>query len=83
MQFIEIENVGDHKEMILNMDNISALIKNKKFIPIISNNTPYYSVDREEVENEFEYFLILKGGNNFQISEEKFELIKKQIEYGE
>ena len=46
MQFVKIENIGDHEEMIVNIENISVLIKNKKFKMVCSDSPPYEFVQR-------------------------------------
>lgn len=79
MQFVKIENIGDHEEMIVNIENISVLIKNKKFIMVCSDSPPYEFVQREQIEGEFEYFIVMKNEYHFNINKESYELIKSKM----
>lgn len=79
MIFIKIENIGDHEEMILNIENISALIKNKKFEMVCSDSPPYEFVERKQIEGEFEYYVAIKNEYHFSINKESYELIKSKI----
>ena len=79
MKFVKIENIGDHKEMILNIENISVLIKNKKFKMVCSDSPPYEFVEREEIKGEFEYFVVIENDHRFCINKENYELIKSKM----
>lgn len=79
MQFVKLENIGDHKEMIVNIENISVLIKNKKFKMVCSDSPPYEFVKREEINGEFEYFVVIKNEHHFNINKENYELIKSKM----
>ena len=79
MKFIKIENLGEHVELILNIENIVSLIKNKKFKINMKPFSGGYCTEDEEIKGEFEYFLGLKNNASFQISKEHYELIKNKI----
>lgn len=79
MKFVKIENIGDHAEIILNIENISVLVKNKKFEMVCSDSPPFDFVEREEIEGEFEYFVVINKDNHFYINKENYELIKSKM----
>ena len=79
MKFVKVENIGDHEEMILNLDHISVLAKNQIFEMCYSDSTPYPYVERKKKENEIEYIVLLNGKYSFKLNKEDYELIKSKI----
>lgn len=79
MKFVKIENIGDHEEMTINIDNISTLVKNKKFKMVCSDSPPYEFVQREQIKGEFEYLVVMINGYPFNINKESYELIKSKM----
>lgn len=79
MKFVRIVNIGDHEEIILNIEHISVLGKNKKYKMECSENPPYEFVRREQIKGEFEYFVLMKDNRQFNINKENYELIKSKI----
>lgn len=79
MKFVKIENIGDHEEMIVNIDNISTLVKNKKFKMVCSDSPPYEFVQREQIKGSFEYFIVMRNEYHFNINKESYELIKSKM----
>lgn len=79
MKFVKIENIGDHKEIILNIENISVLVKNKKFKMVCSDSPPFDFVEREEIEGEFEHFVVIDKDHHLYINKENYELIKSKM----
>lgn len=79
MKFVKIENIGDHEEIIVNIENISVLFKDEKFEMVCSDSPPYEYIKKKQMEGVFEYFVLLKNDYRIQLDKEDYDLIKSKI----